>query len=406
MHVGSHRSGAPSSRCLQERVRSAQATRVVSTGLPRESRHRVEEKGLRANMAITEGEALEALALAGRDPVLRDALLETLRHGERAAPDPASFRERVRRPLLHSLLRDADYHRVTLSNGLMYDVRPESRIEEALLLSLTPSPDHVWEPQTTRLLTQLAEGARSVIIGGAHIGDHALPIARVLERSGGTVHAFEPSSAAYRSLLRNIEINGVGNVVVRNLALWDRSTVLTLGGPAPLSPPAPADSAAADGGERIAAVSIDEYVAESQLSSVGLIMLDTEGGEEMALAGAAATLAGSWSDCPHLVFEVHRHYVDWTPGLHRTSIVSRVLDAGYTVFAVRDLHDNYPMEGKAIEVIPVDRVYLEGPPHGFSLFCTKEPGFVERLGLRVVADVSPKLIPGHPEALFQPVGGF
>lgn len=106
------------------------------------------------------------------------------------------------------------------------------------------------------------------------------------------------------------------------------------------------------------------------------------------------------------MFEVHRHHVDWTHGLEKTAVVSMLVAHGYRVFAVRDFHSNVAMHGQPIEVIPVDRVHLEGPPHGFNLLATKEPGLVERLGLRVVSGVSPKYLFDKDPALHHPVGGF
>src|SRR5262245_60140185 len=113
-----------------------------------------------------------ALASAGTNEQLRDAIFEALRQAEIAADDPVVFREQVRWPLILALLSHVETHRVVLRNGLLFDVSADSRIEKALLLSTEAHPDHVWEPQTTRLLTALAKDAANVIVGGAYIGDH------------------------------------------------------------------------------------------------------------------------------------------------------------------------------------------------------------------------------------------
>jgi hypothetical protein len=131
-----------------------------------------------------------------------------------------------------------------------------------------------------------------------------------------------------------------------------------------------------------------------------LIMLDTEGGEENALLGARETIA---RDSPNIVFEIHRNFVDWSGGLEKTSIVSLLTSQGYDVFAIRDFHSNYPMANEPIEVIPIDRVYLEGPPHGFNTLATKDANLIERLGLRIVNDVSPKLLLDRDPALHLPL---
>lgn len=354
-------------------------------------------------------ELRKVLGRGGREQRLREDIFEALRQAEARADDATGFRSEVRLPMIRSLLGKSGTHRVVLKNGLMFYIGLDSRIEEALLLSASAHPDHVWEPQTTRLLVTLGAEARHVIVGGAYIGDQALPIARAMaERSrGGVVHAFEPMGRPFERLLHHLKINGIMNVRACRLALWDRSGVaLTVEGPPALASSVPGGAAPGDVGAAASSVTIDEYVESQGLAAVGVIMLDTEGGEEKALVGAGKVLARPYPDGPHLLFEVHRSYVDWSVGLENTSIIKFVKSNGYTVFAIRDFHSNYSMEGRPIEVVPVDRIYLEGPPHGFNLLATKEPGLIRRLGLRVVERVSPKLLLHKDPALHHPLDGL
>lgn len=344
---------------------------------------------------VNETHALaDALALAGRDEVLRERIFEALRAAELRADDASTFREQVRWPLILSLLRDARTHRVVLENGVMFDVTPDSRIEKALLLSSTAHPDHVWEPQTTRLLVALAERATNVIIGGAYIGDQVLPIAK---SSAAVVHAFEPMKEAFERLVHHVEINELKNVVAQRRGLWNESAAnLRLDGHLALASSVAVDKSDS---ETTPSISIDDYVRERELLPVELIMLDTEGGEENALAGARETIA---RDRPNIVFEIHRNFVDWTNGLARTSIVTSLTSQGYEVFAIRDFHNNYPI-ASPIEIIPAGKVYLDGPPHGFNVLATKDKDLVERLGLRIVENVSPKLLLEKDPALHAPL---
>ena len=98
--------------------------------------------------------------------------------------------------------------------------------------------------------------------------------------------------------------------------------------------------------------------------------------------------------------------MDWTPGLEKTPIVEMLTSVGYVVYAIRDFQNNYPMGDRPIEIIPADRVYVEGPPHGFNMLATRDRDLVDRLGLRVVNDVSPKLLVEKNPALHHPVGGL
>lgn len=348
----------------------------------------------------------QALAIAGENEVLRNAIFDLLRQAEAKATNPAQFREQVRWPLILSLLSQVKTHQVVLENGLVFEVYADSRIEQALLLSTEAHPDHVWEPQTTKLLIALAADAAHVIVGGAYIGDQVLPIARSIaaRQPPGVIHAFEPMEHAFKCLLRNIELNKITNVVPHRLGLWDNTdTALSLDGYLALASSVPVNEVEGEPGEVVKSVTIDDYVKSQQLASVGLIMLDTEGGEEKALAGASELLSRPQSESPHVVFEVHRSFIDWSDGLENTSIVNLLTSRGYSVFAIRDFHSNYPTAGYPIEIIPVDSVYLEGPHHGFNMLATKQPGLVQRLELRVVKDVSPKLILEKDPALHHPL---
>jgi FkbM family methyltransferase len=342
-------------------------------------------------MAIDTEQTASATAAAGNDPELRSAIFEALRCAEQRSREPEVFRREVRTPLIRAMLGKDRRHIVELSNGLKFEVAPVSRIELALLLSTEERPDHVWEPQTTKLLTTLANGADDVIVGGAYIGDHVLPLAREAK----TVHAFEPMAEAFGRLVRNLELNGLQNVIAHCVGLWDRSGErLRLDGLMAL-----ASSSTAPGGD-VEALAIDDYSRQASLESVDLIMLDTEGGEERALIGAAAVLE---HHSPNLVFEVHRNFVDWTCGLENTSIIRFVAAFGYQCFAVRDYHDNVAMHGSPVELIPAASVYLEGPPHGFNVFATREPTIIDRHGFAVVEGVSPKLLHGRDPRLHAPL---
>jgi FkbM family methyltransferase len=342
----------------------------------------------------------DALAVAGHDEQLRAVVFEALREAETRAEDPATFRERVRWPLILALLRDVKTHRIVLESGLVFDAGADSRIERALLLAAVANPDHVWEPQTTKLLIALAQGASNVIVGGAYIGDHAVLIARATR---GKVHAFEPMQYAFDRLLHHVEVNQLDNVVAQRLGLWNTSRAnLRLDGQLALASSVAIEQDERTNGETTESISIDDYVNSRELSAVELIMLDTEGGEENALLGARKTIA---RDSPNIIFEVHRNFVDWTNGLENTSIVTFLTSQGYEVFAIRDFHNNYPTRGYPLEIIPVSRVYLEGPPHGFNVLATKNPSLVDRLGLRIVTDVSPKLLLEKDPALHFPLSG-
>jgi FkbM family methyltransferase len=346
----------------------------------------------------------DALAELGRSESARGALFEILRRAEAASADPEAFREHVRWPLVSALLPPGRTHRVQLVDGSTFEVSLDSRIERALMLSREAQPDHVWEPQMTKLLRALCRECTTVIVGGAYIGDQVIPMARAMERESvdGAIHAFEVSADKIAQLRRNLDLSGVGRVVVNRLALWDSSgCALGVVGDFALARCEPLDGTDGAMQEPVESITIDDY-AQARGLDVGLIKLDLEGGEERALRGAIKLLSSPPPRAPNLVFEVHRDYVDWSAGLGATSIVTLVRACGYAVYAIRDFHDNRSMAGRPVEIVPLESVYLEGPPHGFDLLATRDSSLVDRLGLVLVPGVSPKLLAHQDPVLHSP----
>jgi hypothetical protein len=103
---------------------------------------------------------------------------------------------------------------------------------------------------------------------------------------------------------------------------------------------------------------------------------------------------------------VHRHYVDWSNGLENTEIARLLTGHGYSLFALRDFNSNYDLAGKPIELIPLDAIYLEGPPHGFNMVAVKDPAVFQTGAYSIVRDVSPKLLRHKDPKLHHPVGGL
>jgi len=208
----------------------------------------------------------------------------------------------------------------------------------------------------------------------------------------------------YNKLLHNISINGLCNIKAHQQALWDSDGMdLLLNGEPALAGAVPLAEPKAHNGNIATSVRVDTYVRRQVLDQVDVIMLDTEGGEERALLGAMPLLTLPTIASPDLIFEIHRNYVDWSQGLDETAVVSMLLSTGYKVYAIRDYHANVSTRNQPIEVIPSDRVYLDGPPHGFNLLASKDPDLIDKYGLIVVHDVSPKYLQGKDPALHAPL---
>ena len=354
---------------------------------------------------MAQDKALAALSRIAETEDWRRAFIRELVAFEHAIHAPGvDVREEITGPLVDALFDDDQVIRRTLSTGVTFEFLYRSKIARDFVMSEPEAPDHAWEPQTSRILVNLAKTASQVVIGGAYFGDHAILIAREVAARGGVVHAFEPNNEQRAMLTRNAELNGLTNIRPRPEGLWsDSSTSLKLVGYDSFATAEVAEAGADDGFQT---VTIADYLKAAGVDRLDLIVLDIEGAELGALKGAEPFLAAPKGEAPNILFEVHRHYVDWSNGLENTEIVKLLTGHGYTVFALRDFNSNYDLAGRPIELIPAESVYLEGPPHGFNMVAVKDPAVFEGPAYAIVRDVSPKLLRHKDPKLHHPLGGL
>ena len=345
-------------------------------------------------MSNTECEKLsKALATIGKNESLRKEFLALCREAENVLATPGlSVRDEITAPIIDTLHAEVGILRKTLNTGLVFDFHYRSKIAREIVMSPDEEPDHVWEPQTTRLLVHLAGNTSHVVIGGAYSGDQAILVANRLAEKGGICHAFEPNGDQLEMLHRNAGNNGLSNIRFNRVGLWqDDETILKLVGEDSFAHPEVVE-ANGGGDDSFPTTSINSYGESQNIDRIGLIMLDIEGAELAALKGADRYLRQPADSAPTVVFEVHRDYVDWTDGLENTEIVRLLTGHGYQVFAMRDFNSNVPMGDLPIELIPIERTYLEGPPHGFNMLAIKDPAIIENDLFKICHDVSPKLL--------------
>lgn len=348
----------------------------------------------------SDGKRLQyAMCLLGRDPLLRARLVALLRDCESSLSYSGSVRDDIVGPIVDALHEDGDIYSKELADGTRFQFYYRTKIARDLLISASEHPSHVWEPQTTKLLLELAHHLRGdILVGGAYFGDQAVLVAKAVLTDGLKVHCFEPNPDQAGMLQNNVELNKLSNVVVNRSGLWSRSGErMRLDGFDSF-----ANAVLAPEGEGFETVSMDDYVARQGIR-VGLIQLDIEGAELAAMQGAHRILL---EYRPHVVFELHRTYVDWSLGLRATPICQLLLSMGYTIFAVRDINSHREMADKPVELVPLDSVYLEGPPHGFNMLAVADPRVLDSSVFRKVEGVSPKLLPHKDPHLHHPVGGF
>ena len=341
-----------------------------------------------------------ALYTLGRNEILRKRFIAFLQDMEKDLHIAGSVREEITGPIVDALHDEKDVYEKSLSDGTRFKFFFRTKIARDFLMSSREHPSHVWEPQTTKLLLALTTNITGdVIVGGAYFGDQAVLVAKNIKTAGASIHCFEPNLDQAQMLKENFALNELTNVQINTMGLWSESSMrLKLDG---FDSFANAIQAAVDE-EGFETISIDDYQAKFNLE-IGLIQLDIEGAELGTLQGAANTIA---KFKPHIVFEVHKDYVDWTNGLENTELCQLLLEAGYTLFAIRDFNSHYEMTDKSIELIPVDKVYLEGPPHGFNMVAVQDIGIFSVPNYKFIENVSPKLLIHKDPALHHPIEGI
>ena len=284
-----------------------------------------------------------------------------------------------------------------LDNGIKINFVYNSKIAREFLLSQPAVPNHVWEPQTTKLLLHFSKNAENVIIAGAYFGDQAIPVALNIKNKG-ICHTFEPNKNNSDLIIENARLNGLNNVLINNLALWNKSNEkLVFEGEDAL---ASTIEAGDDNPNVLHTITIDDYVAQNVKGPVNLLMIDVEGSEIKVLEGAENTVK---KHKPVVVFETHSLYNDWSGGLENSDSVKLLTDMDYQVFAVREFHQNIDTGAMPVELLPLNRTYCEIPPHhGFNLLAVPERKLIENDLFKVVYDLSPKLILPKNDIKFLP----
>jgi len=118
---------------------------------------------------------------------------------------------------------------------------------------------------------------------GAHIGKYTCQVARIVGDEG-IVIAIEPSPENYRTLVRNIKLNSLKNVVALNVAGWNKNTNLRLY----LAKRAGQNSVKMKVGKNFVSVSarvLDEVLEELGIERVDWVKIDVEGAEYEVLEG-------------------------------------------------------------------------------------------------------------------------
>ena len=144
--------------------------------------------------------------------------------------------------------------------------------------------DH-FEAAGNRALSRRIPENSWVVDVGANIGFFTERFALWVKGSGRVI-AIEPAAKNVELLRRRIADRRLRVVDVHQAAATDMKGVVFLR----MNPEHPGDHRISDHGEQVAAVRVDDLVADAGNPTVGLVKIDTQGNELRALMGAEQTI--------------------------------------------------------------------------------------------------------------------
>jgi FkbM family methyltransferase len=154
----------------------------------------------------------------------------------------------------------------------------------------------VYEPHVQRIIVQNLRPGGSFYDVGANVGFYTLLAA--FRVGGGRVFAFEPVPENVSYLKRHLQLNGIGNVEVFEMAMSDRAGMASF-----QQEPTRAMGRLQPGGNLLVAMSsLDLLLQQQTIAPPAFIKMDIEGAEFEALWGAKDCL-GKYK--PKLLLATH-----------------------------------------------------------------------------------------------------
>jgi len=151
-----------------------------------------------------------------------------------------------------------------------------------------------YEPETLEFLRNIIKENDVFVDIGAHVGIHALVVAKELKLTGGKgkVIAFEPTNDSFSSLQHNCLLNNL-TIEAYNLALGDKKERTEIFGDRKWGKHDAAVRSLFGDGEVVQNVymdTFDNWIIDKNIDQINVVKMDVEGAEYKVLKGMVNTL--------------------------------------------------------------------------------------------------------------------
>jgi FkbM family methyltransferase len=163
-----------------------------------------------------------------------------------------------------------------------------------------------WEGGETAWFLRTVKPGDTIVDAGANVGYYTIIGSRLVGETG-KVYAFEPDPANFALLEKNVQLNGLTNVVLERKALSNRKGTLKLfiaeqnKGDHRIYQPEGESRASVE----VEAVRLDEYFQDHK-RGIDFIKIDTQGADGLILEGMTGLLEGR-TDGPTIFMEFWPH---------------------------------------------------------------------------------------------------
>jgi FkbM family methyltransferase len=159
------------------------------------------------------------------------------------------------------------------------------------------------DQEVRRFSVRQLQSGSTVFDVGASIGICTVPLAIRLGQHG-RIYAFEPLASNYETLLHNIKLNNLTNVVPVFAAVADEEGTVYM---PDLDSGNCSLASDCDHHSSVPAITLDAFAAQHSIHSIDLMKIDIEGSETKALRGASRLLSSG--AIKHILIEFNPHWL-------------------------------------------------------------------------------------------------